>query len=120
MVPRSLMVPPGIPEFATRDRLLEPRPCTIRGRAWSGFGAIERVEVSTDGGTSWSSARCGSQASEWSWMSWEWDWESPEPGEHELCCRATDSAGNEQPLEPRWNLGGYANNEVHRVKVTVG
>ena len=33
-------------------------------------------------------------------------------GEHELCCRAREAAGNEQPLEPSWNLGGYANNAV--------
>ena len=42
-----------------------------------------------------------------------------EPGDYELCCRATDSAGNAQPLEAPWNLGGYANNEVHRVPVVV-
>ena len=42
------------------------------------------------------------------------------PGAHELCCRATDGAGNAQPLEPAWNLGGYANNEVQRVPVIVG
>jgi hypothetical protein len=40
-------------------------------------------------------------------------------GERELCCRARDSAGNEQPLDIPWNLGGYANNAVQRVPVTV-
>jgi len=119
MVPRSLMVPPGIPDFATRDRRLEPGPCTVRGRAWSGFGPIERVEVSADGGAGWSDARLGSQASVWSWISWEWDWEPAEPGVHELCCRATDAVGNQQPLDAPWNLGGYANNEVQRVLVTI-
>lgn len=119
MLPRSLMVPPGIPDFATRERRLEVGSCTLRGRAWSGFGPIERVEVSADGGGSWSDARLGSQASAWSWISWEWDWEPAEPDVYELCCRATDAAGNEQPLEAPWNLGGYANNEVQRISVTV-
>jgi sulfane dehydrogenase subunit SoxC len=119
MLPRSLMVPPGIPDFATRERTLQPGPCTVRGRAWSGFGPIERVEVSADGGASWSSARLGAQASQWAWCSWHWDWEPSEPGVYELACRATDAAGNVQPLEPAWNLGGYANNEVHRVRVVV-
>jgi hypothetical protein len=36
-----------------------------------------------------------------------------------LCCRARDEAGNEQPLEPPWNVGGYANNAVQRVDVEV-
>jgi DMSO/TMAO reductase YedYZ molybdopterin-dependent catalytic subunit len=120
MLPRSLMIPPGIPDFATRERRLEPGPCTVRGRAWSGLGSVERVEVSADGGTSWSDARLGLPASEWAWSAWEWEWEPRRPGVHELCCRATDSAGNRQPLEARWNLGGYANNEVQRVSVLVG
>ena len=118
MLPRSLMVPPGIPDFATRERRLEAGPCTLRGRAWSGLGVVERVTVSADGGGTWSDARLGRQASEWAWRAWEWDWD-PDPGAYELCCRAGDSAGNSQPLEARWNLGGYANNEVQRVAVAV-
>jgi sulfane dehydrogenase subunit SoxC len=118
--PRSLMIPPGIPDFATRERRLEPGPTTVRGRAWSGLGGIERVEASADGGATWSPARLGPQPSRWAWRAWEWDWEPREPGVYELCCRATDSAGNQQPLDAPWNLGGYANNGVHRVPVVVG
>ena len=117
MLPRSLMIPPGIPDFATRERILEPGPCTVRGRAWSGFGPVERVEVSADGGAEWSDARLGPRPSMWAWRSWEWDWADREPGLYEVCCRATDRAGNSQPLEAPWNLGGYANNEVQRVPV---
>ncbi len=119
MLPRSLMVPPGIPDFATRDRRLTPGQCTLRGRAWSGLGAIDRVEVSVDGGSGWSSARLGPEPSKWAWRAWKWEWDPVEPGTFELCCRATDSAGNVQPLEPAWNLGGYVNNEVQRVPVVV-
>jgi sulfane dehydrogenase subunit SoxC len=119
-LPRSLMVPPGIPDFATRERTVEPGPCPVRGRAWSGFGPIERVEVSADGGASWSDAILGPQASKWAWRGWEWTWNAGEPGTYELCCRATDGAGNVQPLEAPWNLGGYANNAVQRVPVVVG
>ncbi len=119
MLPRSLMVPPGIPDFATRERTLGPGPCPVRGRAWSGFGEVERVEVSADGGASWGDARIGPRRSTWAWRAWEWDWKPPGPGAYELCCRATDSAGNAQPLEASWNLGGYANNEVQRVPVVV-
>ena len=119
MLPRSLMVPPGVPDFATRARTLAAGPCVVRGRAWSGFGPVERVEVSADGGSGWSDARLGPQASKWAWRAWEWDWELRDPGDYELCSRATDDAGNTQPLEARWNLGGYANNEVQRVPVRV-
>jgi hypothetical protein len=33
--------------------------------------------------------------------------------------RPCANAGNVQPLEPVWNVGGYANNAVQRVPVTV-
>ena len=118
MAPRSLMVPPGVPEFATRERRVEPGRVTVRGRAWSGRAEIARVEVSADGGATWSDARLLPARSRWAWRAWEWEWDA-EPGEHELCCRATDAAGKAQPLEAPWNLGGYANNEVQRVPVRV-
>jgi DMSO/TMAO reductase YedYZ molybdopterin-dependent catalytic subunit len=38
--PRSLMIPPGIPEFLTRSRVLDAGTHEVRGRAWSGLGAI--------------------------------------------------------------------------------
>ena len=119
MLPRSLMVPPGMPDFFTRERRLEPGPCTVRGRAWSGYGAIARVEVSTDGGVRWEEARLGEGVSKWAWRWWEWDWQDAAPGAYVLCCRATDRSGNTQPLSARWNLGGYANNAVQRVPVVV-
>jgi Mo-co oxidoreductase dimerisation domain len=54
----------------------------------------------------------------WAWRAWRFVWNA-EPGEYELCCRARDADGNEQPLEPVWNVGGYANNAVQRVPVAV-
>jgi hypothetical protein len=37
-----------------------------------------------------------------------------------LACSARDDVGNTQPLDGRWNVGGYANNAVQRVVVSVG
>jgi sulfane dehydrogenase subunit SoxC len=119
MLPRSLMVPPGVPDFMSRERFVEARPCLIEGRAWSGLGSITIVEISTDGGRSWREAELGKQASTWAWRHWRYEWKTPEPGSHVLCSRAIDDAGNTQPTEMRWNLKGYANNEVQRVPVTV-
>jgi hypothetical protein len=33
--------------------------------------------------------------------------------------RATDAEGQAQPLEGRWNYGGYGNNMVQRVEAVV-
>jgi Mo-co oxidoreductase dimerisation domain len=76
------------------------------------------VEVSADGGETWEGAELGEELGPWAWRGWSYGWE-PEPGSYELCCRARDSAGNEQPVEQAWNVGGYANNAVQRVPVTV-
>jgi sulfane dehydrogenase subunit SoxC len=119
MVPRALMVPPGIPDFNTRARTVSAGPCELQGRAWSGWAPISRVEVSTDGGETWADADLEPVESRWSWRGWRFEWGADEPGEYVLCCRARDEAGNVQPDEAAWNLGGYSNNSPQRVQVTV-
>jgi len=118
MMVRSLMVPPGIPDFLTRTRFLSPGRHEVEGRAWSGYGAIESVEVSTDGGKTWHPAKLCGDDSAFTWRSWSFIWRA-DRGEHELCCRATDSAGHTQPMTQNWNIGGMANNAVQRVRVKV-
>jgi DMSO/TMAO reductase YedYZ molybdopterin-dependent catalytic subunit len=118
MLPRSLLAPPGVPVFFGRQRVLSAGPCELVGRAWSGWAPIERVEVSTDGGGSWMDAELDAEAPEFAWRGWRFSWDAP-AGEHVLMCRATDGAGNVQPLEAEWNLEGYCNNGVQRVSVTV-
>lgn len=116
---RSLMVPPGIPDFLTRRRFVDSRPCELFGRAWSGHGAIARVEISDDGGRSWADATTDEPSGVHAWQGWRFTWTPRGAGDYELRCRATDAAGHTQPLEPAWNLGGYAVNAVQRVAVTV-
>jgi DMSO/TMAO reductase YedYZ molybdopterin-dependent catalytic subunit len=119
MLPRALMIPPGIAEFPSRHRFVDRGHCRLRGRAWSGFGAIEGVEVSCDGGLTWEEARVERDLGDEAWCAWSLDWDADRPGELDLCCRARDVTGRLQPLEQAWNLGGYANNAVQRVSVTV-
>ena len=119
MAVRSLMAPPGIPDFYTRRRLVQAGPVQITGRAWSGSGPITTVEVSADDGRTWSPAEVTRGSDEHAWSSWCWRWDAAEPGEYVLSCRATDATGAQQPDEPRWNLGGYGVNAVQRVPVTV-
>jgi sulfane dehydrogenase subunit SoxC len=116
--PRSLLVPPGIPEFESRVRYLPPGRHLLTGRAWSGLAPVAGVEVSTDGGRGWRPAELGPQPTPWAWAGWRFAWDAA-PGTYELCSRATDAAGNTQPMGPTWNTGGYANNAVQRVVVTV-
>ena len=118
IVPRAMMVPPGHPEFMTRSRRVRPGPCRLEGRAWSGRGAITRVDVSVDGGATWQPADLGEPPSPYAWAPWTFTWDATR-GEHEVCCRATDETGATQPDEPSWNVGGYSNNAIQRVAVVV-
>jgi DMSO/TMAO reductase YedYZ molybdopterin-dependent catalytic subunit len=116
MRPRALMVPPGIPDFYSRHRIVEAGPVQLFGRAWSGGGSIDRVEVGVDG--AWSEACLGPQVGPFAWRSWSFDWDA-EAGEHRLSCRATDSNGESQPVEQPWNQQGMGNNHVQEVTATV-
>jgi sulfane dehydrogenase subunit SoxC len=119
MMPRALMRPPGVPDFMTRRRFVAPGRCRLEGRAWSGWGPVTRVEVSTDGGASWADAALGDAPGPHAWRAWSFDWHAAAEGECELACRATDEAGNTQPDSPAWNVGGYSNNAVQRIPITV-
>jgi DMSO/TMAO reductase YedYZ molybdopterin-dependent catalytic subunit len=118
---KSLMVPPGLPDFYTRARLLEAGQTLLLGRAWSGAGvAIARVEIGIDG--AWHEAQLDAPADaslgRFAWRGWRFNWQAT-PGEHELVCRATDANGDVQPLEARWDAAGFGNNAVQRVRVWV-
>lgn len=68
----------------------------ISGLAWSGGGAIRRVEVSTDGGQSWSDAEIKGTADRMAHarfgFSWNWNGQATE-----LQSRCTDELGQVQP-----------------------
>jgi len=115
---KALMAPPGIPDFATRVRLAEAGQHTIAGRAWAGRLGITRVEVSDDGGKTWSDASLEEPVSEHAWRGWSWRWEA-KPGRRTLCVRAWDSEGNAQPVDQSWTYQGMGNNMVQRVDVIV-
>ena len=106
----------------------------VSGIAYSGGGrAIIRVDVSADGGRTWTAAELGDGADQplskaWAWTLWTADVPLPPPKEGggpnvdaELVCRAVDASFNMQPasVADTWNLRGLANNAWHRVAVSV-
>ncbi len=115
---RALMVPPGIPDFLSRVRMVEVGDVLLTGRAWAGRLAVSRVEVSTDGGRTWGAAQLGPPASPYAWRSWSFHWPAT-PGRYTLCARAWDSEGDVQPTDQPWNYQGVGNNIVQRVDVIV-
>lgn len=101
----------------------------VQGYAWSGGGRnIVRVDVSTDGGKTWTAAKLHSQAKKqrynraWAWTPWEIDVQVPQDAEQvEIICKAVDASYNAQPdtIAPIWNMRGMLNNAWHRVCVRI-
>jgi DMSO/TMAO reductase YedYZ molybdopterin-dependent catalytic subunit len=79
----------------------------IFGVAWAGEEAVARVEISTDGGQSWSEAELLGPRAPYSWAIWEYLWEVAKPGGYALLARATSTGGRVQPREHDPHNGGY-------------
>jgi len=84
----------------------------VSGLAWSGGGAISRVEISTDGGRRWSDAEIKGTAHRMAHtrFSYQWNWDGQEA---ELLSRSTDETGQVQPT--RAQIAQFFNVQVGRV-----
>ncbi len=97
-------------------------PVEVSGWAiGAGGGPVSRVEVSADGGRSWSRATFREDGGPWAWVRWRATLPLAR-GRHTLVVRAFDVEGRGQPesLASVWNVKGYANNAWHRVDIEVG
>ena len=111
---KSLLVPPGVPDWSTRKRLIKPGPVKIVGKAWGGGGVpVTKVEFGANG--IWQDAILQGSDNPYAWVSWHCDWQA-EIGAHELSCRATDANGNTQPLTAPWDAAGFGNNAVQKIE----
>ncbi|MBO0357906.1 sulfite oxidase [Hymenobacter sp. BT186] len=94
-------------------------PYRVHGAAWTGEGAIAKVEVSTDGGGTWQPATLLEQDVPFTWRLWEYHWAPAAAGRHKLLARATDEQGQTQPLEHSKDRRTYMINRVASVEVLV-
>ncbi len=113
MAVRSLILNP-----ANGARLKAGREVMVSGYAWAGAAMVDRVDVSTDGGVCWLKASVTGSTT-YAWCRWSFSWTPETPGECSILVRASDAAGNEQPLTQVWNEGGYGNNCSIPTAVTV-
>ena len=84
----------------------------VFGFAWSGYAPIERVEVSADDQRSWLPATLTRGEGPLAWTRWEFVWTPAAHGSATFAVRATDSAGNVQPVIAAWNKFGYQMNAI--------
>jgi sulfite oxidase len=94
-------------------------PVEVRGYAFAGGERhVARVDVSIDGGATWSQAELLDDLGPWAWRQWRTTAKLA-PGEHEIVVRAWDSSAATQPEDAAalWNPGGYVNNARPRIRV---
>jgi sulfane dehydrogenase subunit SoxC len=107
---RSIITFPSYPQQVEKGWI------EIRGLAWSGRGKVVRVEVSTDAGKTWSSARLNEPVLDKAHVQFRhlWQWKGEET---EIMSRVTDETGYTQPtlrqlFEARGTTSGYHMNPI--------
>jgi DMSO/TMAO reductase YedYZ molybdopterin-dependent catalytic subunit len=109
---KSIIVAP------TEGSAHDPGTLRVWGWAWSGTGAITRVELSVGDGD-WRDAKVEAPTSPHAWARWEIDVNVERPGRYVLRSRATDATATSQPDAPEWNQLGYGNNAVQPVVIEI-
>jgi len=102
------------------DSVISGGPVRISGFAWAGDVEVARVDVSSDGGRTWTAARLGPDRARHAWRQFEHLWRPAGPGAFVVMSRATDTRGRAQPIVPDWNPAGYLWNAVDQLQVIVG
>jgi DMSO/TMAO reductase YedYZ molybdopterin-dependent catalytic subunit len=92
---------------------------TIRGIAFSGAPDIARVDVTDDGGATWSPAVLAKDHDPHAWRLWSFAYTPKKAGRATLHARATDSRGSVQPKDAVWNQSGYLFNAWPSVQIEV-
>jgi DMSO/TMAO reductase YedYZ molybdopterin-dependent catalytic subunit len=94
---------------------------TVRvfGVAWAGEEAVDRVEVSRDGGATWCAADLVGPQTRYSWTLWEHLWQAAEGGAYSLLARAVSASGAVQPASHDPLNGGYMIHHSRPVTVRI-
>jgi DMSO/TMAO reductase YedYZ molybdopterin-dependent catalytic subunit len=92
----------------------------VHGAAWTGDGEIAKIELSTDGGSTWNEAKLLGESKPNAWRLWEFNWKTPvKPGRVTLIARAFDSHGRTQPTGRDPDRGTYMINHLLPISVEV-
>ena len=92
----------------------------LRGHAWAGDSDIKSVDISTDYGTTWKTAKVDAPKNKFAWQRFTASVDLPTTGYYEVWSKATDAKGATQPFQAaNWNPQGYGGNPVTRIRVLV-
>jgi DMSO/TMAO reductase YedYZ molybdopterin-dependent catalytic subunit len=89
----------------------------VSGLAWDGGYGIRTVEVSTDGGKTWDSAKLGQDLGKYAFRPWSFDI-TAKRGKNSVMVNATNKIGQSQTSELIFNPAGYHNNVMQSITLT--
>jgi len=116
----ELQIKAEIAKPAQSDKVPANSTVRIHGAAWASGDEIVRVEVSTDGGSTWKEATLLGESKPNAWRFWEFNWKTPTvPEKQTLVARATDSLGRTQPAHRDPDRGTYMINHLLPITVEV-
>lgn len=111
---RSILVRPDFADVVSAGKQFE-----IEGIAFDGGSGISKVEVSVDGGASWSVAQLdNSDNGKFSFKRWRMPWTPVSTGSYKVLTRATSGDGKVQGPQ-FWNKSGYMRNGIEQNEVPV-
>lgn len=113
MQPKAAIARPGPGEV-----LPQGKPVSVFGAAWAGESKVKKVELSTDGGTTWTEVKTD-VPKPYCWVFWKHEWTPTTAGPAKLVVRCTDERGETQPDKRDPDRRSYAINHLIPVEVMV-
>ncbi|MBU0680772.1 MAG: sulfite oxidase [Proteobacteria bacterium] len=120
---------PAVTSLKLKSIITQPLPgdtlakghVVVLGAAYGGEKGVERIEVSVDGGKTWAPAEFIGPREPYAWHQWQYLWEVSESGTYQIMSRASDTNGEQQPMDADWNVLGYGNNGVreHAIRIDI-
>jgi DMSO/TMAO reductase YedYZ molybdopterin-dependent catalytic subunit len=114
MLPRSFFT-----NMRSGETLNIGQQATVRGIAFGGINALKQVQLSVNGGHTWTDTQLGRDYGRYSFRQWQTNVRFPERGQHSLMVRAIDSTGQAQPNVSNWNGAGFMRNVIESIQVNV-
>ncbi len=118
-VPISKMVPRSFITNRRTPALAANAPLKLRGIAFGGASGVARVELTRDGGKSWTAASLDRDEGQYSFRAWSIDLGALPRGDHVIGVRCTAVDEATQVADPIWNGGGYMYNPIETISVAV-